>query len=73
MPVLDEIRPTQITVLLSCSLCRLNSHTGHCLGANTAMLSPDQWQWFEKELERQAEVTVIASGIQVLLGEVASP
>ena len=31
------------------------------------MLSPAQWRWLEQELARPAEVTVIASGVQVLL------
>ena len=30
------------------------------------MLSSAQWRWLEQELARPAEVTVIASGVQVL-------
>ena len=31
------------------------------------MLSSAQWRWLEQELDRPAEVTVIVSGVQVLL------
>ena len=38
---------------------------GACLGSATRMLAPAQWAWLEAELELEAEVTVIVSGIQV--------
>jgi len=42
------------------------SYHGQCLGAETQMLSRQQWAWLETELSKEAEITVIASGIQVL-------
>ena len=39
---------------------------GQCRGAETKMLSEQQWTWFENELHHQSEIKVIASGIQVL-------
>ncbi|UXI67981.1 alkaline phosphatase D family protein [Tahibacter amnicola] len=39
---------------------------GACRGDQSDMLGPNQWAWLEAELDREAEITVIASGIQVL-------
>jgi len=39
---------------------------GACRGADTRMLSEQQWNWLENELNKESEIKVIASGIQVL-------
>ena len=31
------------------------------------MLSSKQWDWLEEELAKEAEITVIASGVQVVI------
>ena len=38
---------------------------GQCKGPVTKMLSDDQWEWLEDELEAESEVKIIVSGIQV--------
>ena len=42
-----------------------SSH-GHCLGSDTVIMSADQWQWLETELDRESEIKIIGSGTQVL-------
>ena len=39
---------------------------GNCEGANSHMLSDEQWQWLDTQLEETSIVKIIASGIQVL-------
>ena len=39
---------------------------GSCKGSDTKMLSSEQWQWVEEELERESEIKIIGSGVQVL-------
>ena len=39
---------------------------GECKGSDTKILSDQQWAWLEEELERQSEIKIIGSGIQVL-------
>ena len=39
---------------------------GECKGSDTKILSLEQWEWLEEELERESEVKIIGSGIQVL-------
>ena len=41
------------------------SSAGECQGSATRILSDVQWTWLEQELERQSEVKIIGSGIQV--------
>jgi len=43
-----------------------HSYHGPCQGADTKMLSNQQWDWLENELNFESEVKIIASGIQVL-------
>ena len=38
---------------------------GACQGSSSQMLSGEQWKWLEEELARPAELTIIASGVQV--------
>ena len=38
---------------------------GACRGSETRMLSGDQWTWLEEELNKESEVKIIVSGIQV--------
>ena len=40
---------------------------GDCKGSSTKLLSEVQWSWLEEELERESEVKIIVSGIQVRL------
>ena len=40
--------------------------SGRCEGGNSDMLGVDQWAWLEKEMDRESEVKVIGSGVQVL-------
>merc|ERR1719209_932363 len=42
------------------------SFHGECQGSSTHMLSSAQWEWLEEELAKEAEITVIVSGVQVL-------
>jgi len=42
------------------------SFHGECQGSSTHMLSSTQWQWLEEELTKEAAITVIVSGVQVL-------
>merc|ERR1712012_13786 len=42
------------------------SFHGECQGSSTHMLSFTQWQWLEEELTKEAAITVIVSGVQVL-------
>jgi len=42
------------------------SFHGECQGASTQMLSSMQWDWLKEELAKEAEITVIVSGVQVL-------
>jgi len=42
------------------------SYHGPCLGADTNMLSEQQWTWLEDQLSIESEIKIIASGIQVL-------
>ena len=42
------------------------SKFGECKGSETKMLAEDQWDWLEAELERESEIKIITSGIQVL-------
>lgn len=47
--------------------CRLTSWGSLAfVGADTQMLSEEQWTWLEAELARPAEVKLIGSGVQVL-------
>ena len=39
---------------------------GECQGSSTHMLSSTQWQWLEEELTKEAAITVIVSGVQVI-------
>ena len=39
---------------------------GPCEGADSTMLGKEQWAWLEKELKKDSEIKVIASGVQVL-------
>ena len=41
------------------------SKFGECQGSDTKILSDQQWAWLEEELERQSEIKIIGSGIQV--------
>ena len=41
------------------------SKFGECQGSDTKILSHQQWAWLEEELERQSEIKIIGSGIQV--------
>ena len=38
---------------------------GECRGADTRMLGQDQWDWLQAELDRESEVKIIGSGVQV--------
>jgi len=42
------------------------SYKGACRGADSQMLSDQQWTWLENELSRESEIKIIASGVQVL-------
>ena len=42
------------------------SDYGECKGSATRILTEAQWTWLEQELERQSEIKIIGSGIQVL-------
>ena len=42
------------------------SKFGECKGSETKMLAEDQWDWLEAELERESEIKIIGSGVQVL-------
>ena len=39
---------------------------GECRGSETRMLGQEQWAWLEAELERESEIKIIGSGVQVL-------
>ena len=39
---------------------------GQCKGSETKMLGQDQWAWLEAELDRESEIKIIGSGVQVL-------
>ena len=41
-----------------------SSH-GDCKGSDTSILSDSQWSWLEEELEKNSEIKIIGSGIQV--------
>ena len=41
------------------------SHFGECKGSDTRMISDAQWDWLEAELERESEIKIIGSGVQV--------
>ena len=38
---------------------------GSCKGPETQMMTNDQWEWLEAELEVESEIKIIVSGIQV--------
>ena len=38
---------------------------GECKGEETKILSDQQWTWLEAELDRESEIKIIGSGIQV--------
>ena len=38
---------------------------GECKGSATKIISDNQWAWLEEELERESEIKIIGSGIQV--------
>ena len=40
---------------------------GACQGAETNMLDEAQWAWLDEELARPSEITIVASGVQVLM------
>ena len=42
------------------------SRFGECKGSDTQILSDDQWSWFESELDKESEIKIIGSGVQVL-------
>lgn len=42
------------------------SSAGVCKGSATRILTNTQWTWLEQELERESEIKIIGSGIQVL-------
>ncbi|GAP76047.1 phosphodiesterase/alkaline phosphatase D-like protein [Pseudoalteromonas sp. SW0106-04] len=42
------------------------SQYGQCEGEQSTILGEQQWQWLEHQLQQPAQVTLIASGIQVL-------
>ena len=42
------------------------SRFGECKGSATQMLSDTQWAWLESELERESEIKIIGSGVQVV-------
>lgn len=39
---------------------------GPCAGANSRMISPEQWAWLTLELNRPSEIKIIGSGTQIL-------
>ena len=41
------------------------SSAGVCKGSATRILTDAQWTWLEQELERESEIKIIGSGIQV--------
>ena len=62
MPVLIIILNLMITIIMM-----IRSLSGECQGASTQMLSSTQWSWLEEELAKEAEITVIVSGVQVVM------
>ena len=38
---------------------------GECRGSDTQILSSAQWSWLEEQLERESEIKIIGSGVQV--------
>jgi alkaline phosphatase D len=42
------------------------SKYGTCKGADSKMLSQEQWSWLEEQMNLHSEIKVIASGVQVL-------
>ena len=42
------------------------SRFGQCKGSETKMMGQDQWSWLEAELDRESEIKIIGSGVQVL-------
>ena len=41
------------------------STAGECKGSATRILTEAQWAWLEQELDRESEIKIIGSGIQV--------
>ena len=41
------------------------SKFGECRGSETRILLEEQWTWLEQELERESEIKIIGSGVQV--------
>ena len=41
------------------------SKFGECRGSETRILLEEQWSWLEQELERESEIKIIGSGVQV--------
>ena len=41
------------------------SSYGQCKGSATNIITDAQWAWLEEELEKESEIKIIGSGIQV--------
>ena len=63
----------QMPVLIMIFIMMTRSLSGECQGASTQMLSSTQWSWLEEELAKEAEITVIVSGVQVVMWQVFQP
>ena len=56
-------------IMLDARSGRSPTHSAHgaCKGAGSSIMDEAQWAWLEGELAKEAAVTVIGSGIQVLM------